>query len=135
MHLHLIRMRHKHEASLSAKAAFYIDLQPGCIIFSDDTEPSEDLEETIKQATTKFQKKTEYLTVSIDRKGDKKIIPERKMWLFTSVNNSGSDQLSDRQVKCNTVETAEQKNRICEKQIEEAISGTAIPVLVNTISI
>jgi hypothetical protein len=122
VHLHRIRAKHKLESTLSAKAAYYHHLKPGHIIFSDDTEPTEALEETIKRSTTNFQEKTIHTTVH-DGNAETLIIPARIMWVFTSVNNNGSDQLSDRQVKCNTNESEGQRRKALEKQLEEAGNG------------
>jgi hypothetical protein len=121
-HGHMIRAKHKLESTLSAKAPYYLNMKPGCIIICDDSEPSEAMEETIKRATTNFQEITYHSTVN-DGVGGSKMIPERLLWLFTSVNNNGSDQLSDRQVKSNTIETKAQKIKACEKQLEEAETG------------
>lgn len=121
-HAHRIRAKHKLESTLSAKAAYYNRIKPGYIVISDDTEPNEAMEETIKRSTTNFQEKTIHTTVH-DGEGAYHIIPERIIWIFTSVNNNGSDQLSDRQVKCNTNETKEQKNKAVQKQLEESNAG------------
>lgn len=121
-HAHTIRAKYKLESTLSAKAAYYNHLKPGCIIISDDTEPNEALEETIKRSITNFQEKTIHTTVH-DGKGESHMIPERLMWLFTSVSHNGSDQLSDRQVKCNTTETKGHKQTACDKQLEESADG------------
>lgn len=55
-HLHLVPKKWKRETSLSAKAAYFMDLAPGMILFSDDKDPDSDFEEVIKRATTNFQK-------------------------------------------------------------------------------
>jgi hypothetical protein len=121
-HTHCLRKKHKRESTMSAKAAYYNELKPGCLIFSDDSEPNEDLEQTIKRATTNFQETTVHMTV-VDGKGEPHTIPPRILWLFTSVSNNGSDQFSDRQVKCYTINTELHKKSACEKQLEEAQSG------------
>ena len=114
-HLHLIRAKHKLESSMSAKAAYYANLKPGCILFSDDTQALKELGDTLKRATTCFQEKTIYSTVNGDREGASLIIPERIIWLFTSVDSETSDQVDDRQFKCNTKDTVEQKRAACAK--------------------
>lgn len=122
IHLHLIRSRHKIEATLSPKALFYADLKPGIIVFSDDTEPVEALEQTIKIATTNYQEETTHLTVK-DQNSLTLVIPPRINWLFTSVDSTSSAQLLSRQFKYNTSETQEQKDAITAKQRQEAATG------------
>ncbi len=55
-HLHLVPKKWKRKTSLSAKAAYFRDLAPGMILFSDDKNTDSDFEEVIKMATTNFQK-------------------------------------------------------------------------------
>lgn len=119
MHLLLIRKKHKIEASLSAKAMYYAPLKPGMIIFSDDTEPDEAMEQTIKRATTNYQETTEHRTVK-DQSGLTLTIPPRINWFLTSVESTSSTQLLSRQFKCNTIETQQQKDMITQKQLENA---------------
>lgn len=122
MHLHLIRMRHKIEATISAKALYYAEIKPGTIVFSDDTEPDEAMEQTIKRATTNYQGYTTHLTVK-DQSSLNLVIPPRINWYLTSVESTSSAQLLSRQFKCNTLETKEQKDAITSKQKQEAESG------------
>jgi hypothetical protein len=123
MHLHLIRARHKIEATLSAKALYYDNLGPGIIVFSDDTEPDEAMEQTIKRATTNYQEYTKHMTVK-DQAGLELLIPPRINWYLTSVESTSSAQLLSRQFKCNTSENQEQKDAITNKQKQEAENGS-----------
>jgi len=115
IHLHLIRARQKIKATLSAKAIYYANLRPGIIIFSDDTEPDEVLEQTIKRATTNYQEHTTHLTVR-DQSGFHLLIPPRINWCLTSVESTSSAQLLSRQFKCSKSEAQEQKDAITSKQ-------------------
>ncbi len=96
-HLHLIPKKWKRVTGLSAKAAYYMNLTPGIIIFSDDKDPDPAFEEVIKQATTNFQEETYYTTVK-DQKQISLVIPPRINWYLTSVESFVSDQLLNRQL-------------------------------------
>jgi DNA primase catalytic core len=119
---HCLRDKHIIESSLSAKAAYYMDLQPGTILFSDDTEISEDMETVIKRSTTNYQDYTTHTTVK-DGNSMTLTIPPRILWLITSVEDEVSDQLLNRQLIFNVDTSTEQKNKIFEMQKAEALEG------------
>lgn len=127
MHMHLIPEKYKEVTSLSAKAAYYMDLLPGTIIFSDDTTPSEDMEEVIKRATTNYQEYTKHTTVK-DGKKESFVIPPRINWYLTSVDSEVSTQLLNRQLTFNTNNAPEHKNAIFLKQQDKAEKGK-MPVM------
>ena len=90
--------------TFSDKALFYNpELKDGSIILSDDTELSRDANDTVKRSTSNFQKPTMHQTVVSDKdKGfvtTEHEIPPHLMFLFTSVDDTGDDQLNDRQYK------------------------------------
>lgn len=93
------------DGGLSNKALFYdTDLRSGCAVFSDDTYLPEDLQQTIKTAMSTFQEGAVYRTVGKGPNGAgniaiKKKIPPRTLFLFTSIDDSGDQELSDRQYK------------------------------------
>ena len=121
-HLHLIPKKWKRITGLSAKAAYYMNLAPGIIIFSDDTDPDPAFEEVIKQATTNFQEETYYATVK-DQKQISLVIPSRINWYLTSVESFVSDQLLNRQLTFDADSSPEQKKRIFDAQKHEAANG------------
>ncbi|MCQ1534985.1 hypothetical protein FTO70_04635 [Methanosarcina sp. KYL-1] len=121
-HLHLVPRRYKRETSLSAKAAYYMDLAQGMILFSDDKEPNEDFEEVIKRATTNYQDFTTHATVK-DQAIKYVTIPPRVNWYLTSVESNVSDQLLNRQLTFSTDAGETQKNAIFEMQKKEAAAG------------
>jgi hypothetical protein len=121
-HLHLIPKKWKRVTGLSAKAAYYMNLAPGIIIFSDDKDPDTVFEEVIKQATTNFQEETYYTTVK-DQKQISLVIPPRINWYLTSVESFVSDQLLNRQLTFDADSSPEQKKRIFDAQKHEAASG------------
>ncbi len=121
-HLHLIPKKWKRVTGLSAKAAYYMNLAPGIIIFSDDKDPDSAFEEVIKQATTNFQEETSYTTVK-DQKQISLVIPPRINWYLTSVESFVSDQLLNRQLTFDADSSPEQKKRIFDAQKHEAANG------------
>ncbi len=121
-HLHLIPKKWKRVTGLSAKAAYYMNLAPGIIIFSDDKDPDPAFEEVIKQATTNFQEETYYTTVK-DQKQISLVIPPRINWYLTNVESFVSDQLSKRQLTFDADSNPEQKKRIFDAQKHEAANG------------
>lgn len=129
-HLHLVPSKYKIVTSLSAKAAYYMQMKPGTIIFSDDTVPSEDMEEVIKRATTNYQEFTQHTTVK-DGKINYYLIPPRINWYLTSVDSAVSEQLLNRQLTFNTIDDFSQKNAIFEMQKLEALSGELGLLIIN----
>ncbi|WP_292387708.1 bifunctional DNA primase/polymerase [Methanosarcina sp. UBA5] len=121
-HLHLIPRRWKRETSLSAKAAYYMGLTPGMILFSDDKDPDPDFEEVIKRAVTNFQQETVHTTVK-DLALKRVVIPPRINWYLTSVESHVSDQLLNRQLTFDADSSLEQDNRVFELQKAEALLG------------
>ena len=90
--------------SFSDKALFYDpSLRAGTLILSDDTELSREATDTIKRATSNFQKSTMHSTVVKDKDlgyvTKTSEIPPRLVFLFTGVDDTGDDQLNDRQYK------------------------------------
>lgn len=120
--LQCVRTKHKHESTLSAKAAYYLNMKSGTILYSDDAIVSEDMEEVIKRATSKYQKYTTHTTVK-DQTPKILTIAPRILWLLTSVDDEVSDQLLNRQLVFSIDESTEQKKAIFEMQRKEAIEG------------
>jgi len=127
IHLHLVPGKYKEVTSLSPKAAYYMDLKPGTIIFSDDTTPSEEMEEVIKRATTNYQEYTKH-TIVRDGKPESFMVPPRINWYLTSVDSEVSLQLLNRQLTFNTSNEPEHKKAIFSKQQEKAVNGE-MPVI------
>jgi hypothetical protein len=121
-HLILVPARFKREGSLSGKAAYYHDLKPGMIIFSDDTEPDADMTGIIKEATTNYKGYTVRRTVK-DQNKLKLSIPPRINWYLTCVDPQVSEQLLNRQITFETSSDYDQKLAIFNKQGDEAETG------------
>ncbi len=85
--LHLFPEEFVVSTTFSSKALFYDEnLQPGCVIFSDDTTLPPDLEGLVKRAMSSFQTGTKYMTVM--KEGGKNasktlFMPERTVFVFT----------------------------------------------------
>lgn len=120
--LHLIPKKWKVETSLSDKAIYYMDLKPGCIIFSDDVIFTEGLEGAIKRATSNFQQDTIHTTVDKGQLRQLKI-PPRTVWWLTSVDDTQSLQLLNRQVIIDVDESSEQDGKVTEFQLDQAKNG------------
>ncbi len=127
IHLHLVPEKYKEVTSLSPKAAYYMDLKPGTIIFSDDTTPSEEMEEVIKRSTTNYQEYTKH-TIVRDGKPESFRVPPRINWYLTSVDSEASIQLLNRQLTFNTSDDPDHKKSIFEMQQEKAENGE-MPVI------
>ncbi len=119
---HTVRKKHIEDTSLSAKAAYYMDLKPGTVLFSDDVDLTADMEDLIKRATTNYQGITTHTTVK-DQEGKKVHVPPRIMWLLTSVNDDVSDQVLNRQLVFNTDVNPDHKKSIFEMQKEQDAIG------------
>ncbi len=126
--LHLVSPKYILEASLSSKALFYSEgLKKGTIIFSDDTEPNDELQEVIKRSSTNFQKNTTHrVAMKVDGEMTAKdfIIPARMVWILTSVNDGGSIEYLNRQFSLGVDETPEQDNDVMELLLKKAMLGT-----------
>lgn len=114
--LHLMPQEYIYETSLSGKALFHSnELKPGTIIFSDDTEPNEDLQEVIKRSSTNFQKETIH-TISVKDGSEWTTkpckIPPRIVWCLTSVMDNGSIEYLNRQLNLSVDESTEQDTRV-----------------------
>jgi hypothetical protein len=121
--MHLMPEEWIRKTTLSNKAIYRMNIKPGTVIYSDDVNLSDDLEDTIKRATTDFQKETYYNTLDINNESDPKSIPERLVWWLTSVDNKQSQQLLNRQFILNVDESPEQNKKVFERQVEQAITG------------
>lgn len=125
--LHLVPHDYILETSLSGKALFHMpDIKPGTIIFSDDTEPDESLQEVIKRSSTNFQKTTNH-TISIKDGAEwttkTKKIPPRTVWCLTSVNDTGSMEFLNRQLNLGVDESMEQDSRVMNFILGKAVTG------------
>jgi hypothetical protein len=117
--LHLLPPEKYITGSLSSKSLFYDDgLQPGCIICNDDQKLNEDLIDTLKQSTSKYQDITVHRTV---KKQEKSVfsIPERVTFWLAGVDGFDDDQMGNRFINVDVDETPEQDKAVYDKQVDE----------------
>ncbi|MCK4270634.1 MAG: hypothetical protein KAW93_09165, partial [Methanogenium sp.] len=87
---------YKLAGSFSDKTLFYRSIATPSIIYIDDRALSEDLNATIKTATSHYQEVTQHFTVSKDRQAVKLSLAARSAFVFSKVDDVGDDQLLDR---------------------------------------
>lgn len=121
--LHLVPQEYWMNTSLSGKAVFYTDINPGLIIFSDDSTIGEELESAIKRATSDFQDETTHLTVNTNRKGVMLTIPPRISWWLANVDSDMSTQAINRQFGVTIDETSEMDDEVKDFQLDKATIG------------
>ena len=103
------------KGSLSAKTLLYNEgSKPGMIIYSPDVE-YETIIPIYKIATGDFQSKTIHNTVDIKRKFERKILPERQVWLLTSVESVANQEAANRQFPISTDPKEAHKKR-CQRK-------------------
>src|SRR5665647_944766 len=122
VHIRLVPAQYRVSSALSPKAAYYMNLKEGMVVFSDDVNMSLEMEEIIKRATTNYQEYTEYNTV-FNGEGRKLTIPPRINWFLTSVNSESSKEVLNRQLTFSTIESQGHKDTIFVKQQECAEYG------------
>lgn len=114
--LHLVPKKWKEMTTLSDKAIYYMNLEKGMIIYSDDVLLSEGLEGVIKRSTSNFQEGDVHTTIDANRKNLKLFIPPRVAWWLTSVDDLQSSQLSNRQFGVDVDESEDQDLKVLEFQ-------------------
>ena len=111
---------YKKTGSLSSKNLYYQkNLPDGLIFFCDDIRMNEDLEDTLKQSMTNFQINTKHSTI-ISGEACTLILPKRILWLLTSVNIGGSDELRNRLYDVTVDESSTQDEEVAKMQLEAA---------------
>lgn len=129
VNLMLVPSRFVCSTTLSDKAAYYMDVKAGTIVFSDDTTMSEGMEEVFKQSTSNYQEYTYHTTVA-NHKGEKKAIPPRINWYLTSVDNEATKQVLNRQLTFSTVTDYKHKEDVYKIQQKEIINGEILALKV-----
>lgn len=112
--------------SLSDKAIFYINVKEGTFLYSDDVEPSEDLQSIIKRSTTNFQSETKHTTIKSvggELKGTVKKIAPRIVWCLSSVMDNGSMEFLNRQFNLGVDETTNQDEEVMKRQLKRAMTA------------
>jgi hypothetical protein len=121
---HLVPPEYIEETSLSGKALFHANVRPGTIIFSDDEETDEAIQNVIKRSTTNFQSKTKHkISVKDGNEWTTKdlVIPERIIWALTSVNDNGSLEYINRQFNLGVDESSNQDDAVWNLLTDKAV--------------
>ena len=118
--LHLLPHEYWMESSLSAMALYYMDLDARIIIFSDDTNVSEELMSTIRRCITNFTTPILHQTVDGNRNGTTLTIPERIIWIIASVENFMDEQTRNRMIDIPVDESPEIDELVFKKQVRDA---------------
>ncbi|MCD4841951.1 MAG: hypothetical protein K8R08_08130 [Methanosarcinales archaeon] len=120
--LHLLPPEKHITGSLSGKALFYDeDLKAGCIICNDDQNLNEDLIDTIKQSTSKYQDETLHRTVVKQKKGEYSI-PARVTFWLAGVDGFDDSQMGNRFINTDVDESTDQDTAVYNKQVSEEYS-------------
>uniref|UniRef100_UPI0037424640 hypothetical protein n=1 Tax=Methanofollis aquaemaris TaxID=126734 RepID=UPI0037424640 len=83
--------------TVSDKALYYHDdLRSGSVFLFDDVSLSDDMQELLKSATTRFREPIEHRTLTTDRRLRVCTIPERCVWWLAKVESVGDDQVMNR---------------------------------------
>lgn len=122
---HMIPKKYMLKTSLSSKALYYKapDLPDGVVIFCDDADLSDEMQGLIKRATTDFQEGTTHTAVSKDLTINEMRTPKRVSWWLTSVDDSESIQLLNRQFGGGVDESFDQDERVAAHQLKAAAAG------------
>ena len=120
--VHLLPAEYKYEGSLSTKSIYYMNMNPGTVVFSDDVDMNDDFESVIKRATTKFQDGDTHTTI-INQETNTFHIPARIVWWLTSVDDDQSVQLLNRTFGGTVDDSEEQDKAVATFQKHQAKHG------------
>ena len=118
--LDLLPDRYKIAGSFSDRSLFYADLQIGPMIYIDDQDLSPTLQEVVKIATTHYQRPTQHLTVTTERKPETLTLPPRTCFIFSKVEGVGDDQVLDRCLYAWVDQSEEHQAQVTKKTLELA---------------
>ena len=98
---------------MSNKALYYSDdIRPGTVLLLDDIALSEELQEVLKEATSKFTEPVRMRSVDKDRKVRRYTIPERCTWWLANVSAIYDDQVLNRMLTCWVDDSAAQDREV-----------------------
>jgi hypothetical protein len=136
---HLLPPEDVLDGTLSNKAIFYdscIKGNPSRCFVIDDAKISEEMVPLIKTAMSDFQHPSVYRSVNSDRTDvDKLELPERCMWLLTSCDDLGDEQLTDRFFPCSISRSKEAKVAITSFYADKDVKGESKLVVTENVEI
>ncbi len=104
---------------LSNKALYYSDdLNAGTVLMLDDIALSEELQEILKEATTKFTRRIRQRIVTKERKIQHCTIPERCVWWLANVSALYDDQVLNRMLIAWVDDSEEQDREVFKRKLQ-----------------
>lgn len=94
---HMMPKEYLYVGTLSPKALYYYNILPGTVIFSDDINLSEGMDDTIKRATSDYQERTKQLVVK-NQETEENEMAERLSWWLTGITETMSKQTLNRTI-------------------------------------
>ncbi len=109
---------------MSNKALYYSDdIHPGTVLMLDDITLSEELQEVLKEATSKFTEPVRMRTVDKDRRIRHCSIPERCTWWLANVSALYDDQLLNRMLICWVDDSEVQDREVFARRMDAVAAG------------
>ncbi|MEN6341750.1 MAG: hypothetical protein ABFC89_04235 [Methanospirillum sp.] len=105
---------------MSNKALYYSDdITPGTVLLLDDIALSDELQEVLKEATSKFAEPVRMRSVDTDRKVRRYTIPERCVWWLANVSALYDEQVLNRMLVCWVDDSEAQDREVFRRKMEE----------------
>ena len=109
---------------MSNKALYYSDdILPGTVLLLDDIALSEELQEVLKEATSKFTRPARMRSVDTDRKVRRYTIPERCAWWLANVSALYDDQILNRMLTCWVDDSEAQDREVFARRMDAVARG------------
>ncbi len=113
---------------MSNKALYYSDdINPGTVLMLDDIALSEELQEVLKEATSKFTEPVRMRTVDTDRKVRRYAIPERCVWWLANVSALYDEQVLNRMLTCWVDDSEEQDREVFRRRMADVVRDEDAP--------
>jgi Bifunctional DNA primase/polymerase, N-terminal len=120
--VHLVPPKYVFKRSFSDKALFYLDLPPEAILFFDDRNLSEGMEELVRCVMDDFQGTKQHTSVH-EGKSQTMNIPPRCMVMFTNVDSSLNIQTANRTVDVTVDESEAADQAVHNISVKRAEAG------------
>ena len=105
---------------MSNKALYYSDdISPGTVLFLDDITLSEELQEVLKEATSRFAEPVRMRTVDKDRRIRHCSIPERCTWWLANVSALYDEQVLNRMLIAWVDDSRVQDDEVCRRYLAD----------------
>ncbi len=105
---------------MSNKALYYSDdINPGTVLLLDDIALSDELQEVLKETTSKFAEPVRMRTVDKDRRIRRYTIPERCVWWLANVSALYDEQVLNRMLTCWVDDSEEQDREVFRRKMAE----------------